>query len=128
MAAVQVVVLCVAGAMVCVLLRAQKPEFRPAVGIAAALAALGLILPELEDAVQLFRTISESSGSGEQFRVLIRATGIAMIAEAGAQLCQDADEQALAGRVYLAARVVLLGMAAPQLNGLVQQLGLLMGI
>ena len=128
MAAVQVVVLCVAGAMVCVLLRTQKPEFRPAVGIAAAMAALGLILPELEDAVQLFRTISESAGSGEQFHVLIRATGIAMIAEAGAQLCQDADEQALAGRVYLAARVVLLGMAAPQLNGLVQQLGLLMGI
>lgn len=127
MAAVQVVVLCVAGAMVCVLLRAQKPEFRPAVGIAAALAALGLILPELEDTVQLFQTLCGSSGGTEQFHVLIRATGIAVIAEAGAQLCRDADEQALAGRVYLAARVVLLGMAAPQLTALVQQLGAMLG-
>lgn len=129
MTAVQVVVLCVAGAMVCALLRVQKPEFRPAAAIAVALAALGLILPQLKEAVQLFESISQHSSAGtEQLSVLIRATGIAMIAEAGAQLCQDADEQALAGRIYLSARVVLLGMAAPLLTSLVQELmGLMNG-
>ena len=122
MAAVRVAVLCVACAMVCVLLRVQKPEFRPMVGIAAALAALGLILPELEGVAEMFRTLCEPS-----FGVLIRATGIAMLAETGAQMCQDADEQALAGRIYLAARVVLLGMAAPQLTELVRELGAMSG-
>lgn len=123
MAAVQAVILCVAGAMVCVLLRAQKPEFRPMVGIAVALAALSLILPELKGAAELMEMLADGSGmGGDSLSVLIRSTGIALIAEAGAQICRDADEQALAGRIELAARVVLLGMAAPLLTALMQDL------
>ncbi len=128
MAAVKVVVLCVAGALVCVLLRVQKPEFRPVVGIAVALAAFGLILPELKDAVQTLRLLTQQTDAGgEELLVLLRATGIALIAEAGAQLCRDADEQALAGRVYLAGRTALLGMSVPLLLALGQELTGLMG-
>lgn len=129
MAAVQAVVLCVAGALVCVLLRVQKPEFRMAVSLAAALAALSLMLPELEGAAQLMGLLSEQSGMGnDSLKVLFRSTGIALLAEAGAQICRDADEQALAGRIELAARVVLLSMTAPLLTALMQDLtGLMSG-
>ncbi len=128
MAAVRAVVLCVAGAMVCALLRVQKPEFRPMVGIAVALAALGLILPELSEAADTLKMLFAQTQPGEgELEVLLRATGIAMIAEAGAQLCKDADEQALAGRIYLAGRVVLLGMSVPLLIGLGQELTGMMG-
>lgn len=129
MAAVQAVVLCVAGALVCVLLRVQKPEFRMAVSLAAALAALSLMLPELEGAAQLMGLLSEQSGMGDDsLKVLFRSTGIALLAEAGAQICRDADEQALAGRIELAARVVLLSMTAPLLTALMQDLtGLMSG-
>lgn len=127
MAAVQAVVLCVAGALVCVLLRVQKPEFRMAVSLAAALAALSLMLPELEGAAQLMGLLSAQSGMGDDsLKVLFRSTGIALLAEAGAQICRDADEQALAGRIELAARVVLLSMTAPLLTALMQDLTELM--
>lgn len=127
MAAVQAVILCVAGALVCVLLRVQKPEFRMAVSLAAALAALSLMLPELEGAAQLMGLLSEQSGMGDDsLKVLFRSTGIALLAETGTQICRDADEQALAGRIELAARVVLLSMTAPLLTALMQDLTELM--
>ena len=123
MTAVQTVFLCVAGALVCSLFRVQKPEFRPVVGIAAALAALVMLLPGLKTAAEMIGELSAQAQMGEDsIALLMRATGIAMIAEAGAQICRDADEEALAGRVELAGRLALLGMSAPLLTDFGQNL------
>lgn len=123
MAAMRVVFLCVAGALVCALMRRQKPEMRMAVAIAAGLAAAAMSMDGLRESVDMLSALSGEAGlESESASLLIRATGIALIAEFGAQLCMDAEESALAGRVELAGRVALLGMSAPLLTGLLRQL------
>ena len=123
MAAMRAVFLCVAGALVCALMRRQKPEMRTAAAIAVGLGALCLSLDGLGSGVEMLKTLSGEAGLGEESSMLlIRATGIALIAEFGAQLCRDAEESALAGRVELAGRVALMGMTAPLLTGLLQQI------
>ena len=47
------------------------------------------------------------------------ATGVSLVAEFAAHLCEDAGEKALAGRVELAVRVTLFAMAAPLLTEVV---------
>lgn len=124
MAAVSV---CVAGALVCSLLRAQKPEFRASVAIAVGLCALTLSLDGIRTGIDTLRTLCAQAGmNADSLAVMLRAVGIALLAEFGAQLCRDADETALAGRVELAARVALLGMCVPLLGDLTRQIALIL--
>ena len=117
------VALCAAGALVCAVVRQQRPEMRMAVAAAVGLAALGLAMQGIGSGVESLRALAYDAGmGGESVSVLIRATGIAMIAEFGEQLCRDADETALAGRVELAGRAALLGMTAPMMTGLLRRL------
>lgn len=119
MTVVRAVLMAVAGALTCALLRAQKPEFRMAVSVAAGLLVLMWSMDGIGEGVEAVRDLTGQSGLPEDAAsLLLRATGIAVIAEFGAQLCRDADESALAGRVELAGRAALLGLAAPLLAGL----------
>ena len=123
MAAMRAALLCVAGALACALMRQQKPEMRTAAAIAAGLGALYLSLDGLGAGVEMLRLLSGRAGlDSDGSTLLIRATGIALIAQFGAQLCRDAEESALAGRVELAGRVALIGMTAPLLTGLMEKI------
>ncbi len=120
MTAVKAVFLCVAGALVCAVLRPQRPEMRLAAAIAVGLAVLSMSLEGIGEGVRVFGQLSGRAGLSEgTSQVMLRATGIAMLAEFGAQLCRDADEGALAGRVELAGRAALLGMTAPLMSDFV---------
>lgn len=113
------VLLCVAGALVCSMLRVQKPEFRTAAAIAVGLCALGLSMDGISKGVELLRDLWAQGGlNGDSVSVMLRASGVALLVEFGAQLCRDADESALAGRVELAGRAALLGMSVPLLGEL----------
>ena len=123
MEAVQVAVLCVAGALLCSALRVQKPEMALVCALATGLAALFFCMDGLSGAVSAMRTLSQQSGlSSSGTQVLIRATGVALVSDFASQLCRDAGEGALAHRVELAGRVSLLSRAAPLLVALTGQL------
>lgn len=123
MDAVRAMLICVAGALVCAMLRVQKPEFRLAVAIAAGLAALALTMDGIASGVSTLTALAQEAGlAGETTGLMMRATGITVLAEFGAQLCRDAGESALAGRVELAGRTFLLTMAAPLLTDLVSRI------
>ena len=54
---------------------------------------------------------------------MLRAAGITVIAELAAQLCRDAGERALAGRVSLIARASILALCVPLVSRLSELLG-----
>ncbi len=123
MAVVSVVCLCVAGALACTLLRVQRPEMKLALVIAVSLGVMALCMEPLAAAVETLRTLAVQAGlQDEDTGRLVRAIGVALLCEFGAQLCRDAEESALAGRVELAGRVALLGMTAPLMADLTQRL------
>ena len=119
----KVAALCVAVAMICSALRLQRPEMATALSLAAGLAALTLLYGEISQAtrwVDAFRELTR--GDEDLSTAVLKAAGIAVVAELGGQLCADAGERALAGRVALASRVAILGLCAPMLVELSQAL------
>ena len=123
--AIQWIGLCIAAALICAMLRVQRPEFATVVSLAVGTAALVMLalrvramLPELEGLTVLFENMD-----GEAVTVLLRAAGITIIAELGGQLCRDAGETALAGRIGLIARVTILALCIPVVSRLVELLG-----
>ena len=115
----KVTALCVAVAMICLAIRVQRPELATAISLSAGLAALALVggpLAGAQDWLQALKKLLASEGDLTQ--TVVKGAGIAIVSELGAQLCADAGESALAGRVTLASRVAMLGLCGPMLNEL----------
>jgi stage III sporulation protein AD len=124
---VRLVLLCVAAALVAAMLRVDRPEMAAAVAMAAGTVALLMAAGNLKVVVDAARALAGGAGvSGESTQIMLRAAGIALIAEFGAQLSRDAGESALAGRIELGARVALAAMSVPLITGLVTKLASLM--
>lgn len=120
----RVIALCVAAAMICSALRTQRPEMATAVSLAAGLAALALLYREFAasaDGLDALRSLLRADEGATA--TVLKAAGIAVVSELGAQLCSDAGESALAGRIALAARVAMLGLCAPMLSEIAGMLG-----
>ena len=121
---VKVAALCVAVAMICSALRLHRPEMATALSLAAGLAVLALLMGELNRAAAWKDALREMMrADGDVAGSLLKGAGIAILSELGAQLCADAGETALAGRVVLASRVAMLGLCAPLLEELTGLIG-----
>ena len=119
MEAVRIALLLVAAALACAAMRAQRPELAAGVALAAGAAALTMLLPGLREAAAALSLFSSASGLDGGAALILRATGISLIAEFAVHICEDAGEKALASRVELAVRVTLCAMAAPLLTEVV---------
>lgn len=120
----KVTALCVAVSMICSAIRLQRPELATAISLAAGLAALALVGGTLAGADGWMAALKGLLASeGDLTQVVLKGAGIAIVAELGAQLCSDAGETALAGRVMLASRVAMLGLCGPMLEELSSLLG-----
>ena len=93
MEAVRAALICASAALVCSLI--PRPEMRLGVVIAAGLCVMAFCLQPLREGAAMLRTLGAQSGA-DTGGVMIRAVGVAIVAEFGAQLCRDAGEGALA--------------------------------
>ena len=123
MEAVRAALICASAALICSLI--PRPEMRLGVVIAAGLCVMAFCLQPLREGAAMLRMLGAQSGA-DTGGVMIRAVGVAIVAEFGAQLCRDAGEGALAGRVELAGRATMLTLALPLLTDLVTRLSAMM--
>lgn len=127
MEVVRLVLLCVAAALVAAMLRVDRPEMAAAVAMAAGTVAFLMAAGDLKTVADAARSLATGAAvSGESTLIMLRAAGIALIAEFGAQISRDAGESALAGRIELGARVALAAMSVPLITSLVTRLASLM--
>ena len=115
--------LCVAAALMCAALRVQRPELAMALSIAAGVMALIWSLRFVEETVVQLRALAGGAGLSEgSVSLMLRAAGVALLTEFASQLCRDAGESALAGRVEFGGRVALLTLSVPLVTGLATRL------
>ncbi|NLD60119.1 MAG: hypothetical protein GX647_10745 [Clostridiales bacterium] len=113
MDAVRIVLLLVAAALASATMRSQRPELAAGVALAAGAAVFVMLVPGLKDAAESVAGFANAAGMDGGPALILRAAGVSLIAEFASQICEDAGEKALAGRIELAVRVTLFAMAAP---------------
>jgi len=115
----KITALCIAVAIICAALRVQRPELATAVSLAGGVAALAMAWAGMAGAGEWLDGFRSLLGrDGDVAAVILKGAGIAVVSELGAQLCVDAGERALAGRIALAARLAMLGLCAPMLSSI----------
>ena len=104
----------VLGAALTVLVRPLRPEMAVLTGTATGLVVLLYALGEATGVLETLRALGEAYGVDSGYiGVLLKIIGIAYAAQFGAQICADAGESAIAGKVELCGRVFILAAALP---------------
>ena len=126
MLAIRIVLLGIGAALVCSMIRVHRPEIALMISIAVGMVTLLISGKEFSGVAGSVRSLLElaSFQSGQALTVL-KASGITILAELGVQICSDAGESALSGRIRLACRLVILGMVIPYVTELIDSVALL---
>jgi stage III sporulation protein AD len=79
-------------------------------------------MPPLAGLIALIASITGYLSSGQEYvLVVVQIIGIAYVAEFGAQICSDAGEGSIASKIELAGKILIMGVAAPIIISLVEQ-------
>lgn len=96
------------------ILRPQRPEMAVFLSLAVGIAILLLVLGRLGAVVQLLQQMAlKANVNFEYLNLVLKIVGVAYLAELGAQVARDAGEGALAAKVELAGKVIILALAVP---------------
>ncbi len=81
------------------------------------------MLPKIAMVVGVLEELANRAGVNRIYlTTLLRIIGIAYIGEFGAQVCRDAGENAIAGRVEFAAKVTIMVLAIPIIAAIMESI------
>lgn len=111
---VQVVGIGMTAVLLTLVVRRSHPELAVQITIVVAGIVFFLVLDKLRMIIDLFTEMAKRAGIGEMYLIiLLKIIGISYLVEFGAQICRDAGEGAIASKVELAGKVMILVMAVP---------------
>ena len=120
---IKIVSIGIIGALLTLVLRQLRPELAM---LCALITGAVLVFSIIDQAALLFAKLAEISARFETdagiFSTMLKITGVAYIAEFGVQACRDAGENAIASKVELGGKVVMLGLCVPVVVNLLELL------
>ena len=118
---IRIVGIAIIALIIIIILRQYKPEFAIYVSLITGVLILALVLDKLTGIVDLIQSIANKSSINTTFiMLLIKITGIAFLAEFAVQICMDLGESALANKVDLGGKVIIISLSIPILSSLVE--------
>lgn len=104
---------------VLVLLLQSRPELAMMVGLAGGVLILLQVLPYIANIVQAIEEVAQLAGIEMQYiGIVLKATGIAVLITVCSAVCKDAGQTAIAAKLEIAGRVVILMLSLPVLSQL----------
>lgn len=107
--------------IIIVVIRQYKPEFTMYVSIIAGAIILFLVLDKVTEIITLLTSLSKKTGiNSEYLSILLKITGIAILTEFAVSICKDAGETAIASKVDLGGKVIIISMSIPIISALLE--------
>ncbi|MBP2633783.1 MAG: stage sporulation protein [Firmicutes bacterium] len=100
--------------MLVLMMKKDRPEFAIQLSLTLTIVIFLIILNKVQVVLQLFYDLAEKANISMMYlNTLLKIIGIAYITEFGAQVCKDAGEGAIAGKIEFAGKVMVMVMAIP---------------
>lgn len=104
-----------------IVLRPVRPEIAALLSLAAAALIFAALLPRISEIIALLEDLAGRGGVDSSYLgTVLRIVGVAYVTEFGAQIARDAGEGAIAAKVELGGKVLILALAVPILLGVLQ--------
>lgn len=111
------------GTVMAVMLKYRKPEMAVLLSLTVGIIIFWHILNKIGSVVDVIRELSARADvSMVYLGIILKIVGIAYIADFTAQMCRDAEQGAIAAKVELAAKVLILVLSVPIVIAVLQSL------
>ena len=118
---VKVVAIGVVAVIVITIIKQYRPEFAIYVSIIAGIIIFFTVFDKLAGIINIINELSSKANINSEFiKILLKITGIAFLAEFAVQICMDLGESALANKVDLGGKVIIIGLSIPILSSLIE--------
>jgi len=115
----QIVGIGIIATVLAIILRQQKPEFALQISIVTGLVIFLFVVTQLKHVVQSLSSLAGRINIDFMyFSTILKVIGIAYIAEFGAQISRDAGESAIASKIELGGKILIMVLAMPILISL----------
>lgn len=106
-----------------VLLKEEKKEMALLLTIVSGICILVFVLSKLTPIIDMLNSLINNSGINKDFLVIIlKITGIAYLVEFGKNICVDAGQSAIATKLEMAGKVIIVSLSLPLITTLVNLL------
>lgn len=107
--------------IIIIIIKQYRPEFTIYVSLIAGAIILILIMDKLSAIISLLTSLSSKTAINNEFLVLlIKITGIAFLTEFAVSICKDAGESAIANKVDMGGKVIIISMSIPIIASLLE--------
>ena len=109
------------GLVIIIILKQYKPEYAIYVSIIAGIIILFFAMDKISGIVNLLQSISDKTYINKTFlSILLKITGIAFITEFAVSICSDAGEKAIASKIEIGSKVIIVTMSIPIITSLLE--------
>lgn len=107
--------------IIIVILKQYRPEFAMYVSLGAGILIFALIAMKISGIIEVLKSLANKSSINNEFLVLlIKITGIAILTEFTVSICKDSGESAIASKVDLGGKVIIMSMSIPIMSSLLE--------
>lgn len=107
--------------VIIIILKQYKPEYAIYVSIIAGILILFFTMEKISGIVNLLQSISDKTYINKTFlSILLKITGIAFITEFAVSVCSDAGEKAIASKIEIGSKVIIVTMSIPIITSLLE--------
>lgn len=107
--------------IIIVILKQYKPEFAIYVSMIAGVLILVLAIQKLTGIINLLQSLANKTYINKSFlSILLKITGIAFITEFAVSICSDAGEKAIASKIEIGSKAIIIAMSIPIITSLLE--------
>ena len=109
------------GLVIIIIIKQYKPEFAIYVSLATGVLILSMTFDTISQIINLIQNYSQKISISNKFIVVIlKITGIAILAEFATSICKDAGETAIASKIEIGSKVMIIASSIPIITSLLE--------
>ena len=118
---IKIVGIAIIALIIIILLKQYRPEFAVYISLLTGVLILTLVIDKLEGIIELIQSIVNKTEINTNFIILlIKITGIAFLSEFAVSICKDSGEAAIASKIELGSKIIIISMSIPILSSLLE--------
>ncbi|MDR1701758.1 MAG: stage III sporulation protein AD [Sporomusaceae bacterium] len=96
------------------IIKQQKPELAVQLSLTLTVIVFLMMIGKLSVVLDLFQDLAAKANISQVYlNTILKIIGIAYVTEFGAQVCRDAGEGAVAGKIEFAGKIMIMVLAVP---------------
>ena len=118
---IQIIGIAIVALIIVIILKQHRPEFAIYVSIITGILIIALVMDKLGGVINLLQDLSNRANINSKFLgLLLKITGIAFLAEFAVSICNDAGEGAIANKIEIGSKIIIIAMSIPIISSLLE--------